>query len=450
VRDEAAWVTMVGMTTASAAPGVTADAGPVRRVARIVGVDIARCLALLGMMATHILPSVDPATGAYVPWQQQLAGGRSAALFAVLAGVSLALVTGREHPFRGRRLAAARVGIALRAAAIAAIGLVLGGLDSGVAVILAYYGVLFLLALPFLGLGWRALGVLAAVWAVGAPVLSQLVRPLLPAPTYTVASLDQLVTEPHILLAEITFTGYYPAVSWLAYVLAGLAVGRLALGNLRVARNIALGGAALALATWVISRLLTGNADVFAILDDSLPRSAVESRFTRPPGSLDLLLAHGFFGTTPTTSWWWLTIVAPHSTTPLDLLHTIGTALLVLGLALAVGRLAPRVLGIVFAAGTMTLTLYSAHVVALHLELGPERGTPSLYWLHVAAALVIGAVWRTALGQGPLERLTASVAKLGSDSVLMLPTDHGAEEPARSGAPTGDAGPTSDPPVRST
>lgn len=113
------------------------------------------------------------------------------------------------------------MGIALRAAGIAAIGLVLGGLDSGVAVILAYYGVLFLLALPFLGLGWRALGVLAAVWAVAAPVLSQLVRPHLPAPTYAVASIDQLVTEPHILFADLTFTGYYPAVSWVAYVLAG-------------------------------------------------------------------------------------------------------------------------------------------------------------------------------------------------------------------------------------
>lgn len=441
---------MVGMTTAPAAPGATAVADPARRVARVVGVDIARCLALLGMMATHILPGTDPVTEAYVPWQQQVAGGRSAALFAVLAGVSLALVTGRGRPFSGRRLAAARVGIAVRAGVIALIGLVLGGLDSGVAVILAYYGVLFLLAIPFLGLGWRSLGGLAVGWAVAAPILSQLVRPHLPAPTYKVASLDQLLTQPHILLAELTFTGYYPAVSWLAYVLAGLAVGRLALDNVRVARNLVLGGAGLALATWVLSRLLTRNADVFTVLEDTLPRTAVESRFTRPPGSVDLLLAHGFFGTTPTTSWWWLTIVAPHSTTPFDLLHTIGTALLVLGLALLVGRLAPRVLGIVFAAGTMTLTLYSAHVIALHLELGPERGTPALYWLHVAAAVVGGAVWRTTLGQGPLERLTAAVAKLGSDSVLMLPTDHGGQEPARSGAPTKDVGPTSDPPARPT
>ena len=29
------------------------------------------------------------------------------------------------------------------------------------------------------------------------------------------------------MLAELTFTGYYPAVPWLAYLLVGLALGRL-------------------------------------------------------------------------------------------------------------------------------------------------------------------------------------------------------------------------------
>ena len=408
------------MSTAPVTSGVAATAEPARRLARVVGVDIARCLALFGMMATHILPSIDPVTGSFVPWHQQIAGGRSAALFAVLAGVSLALVTGRQHVFTGRRLAAARVSIAMRAGVIAVIGLAISGLDSGIAVILTYYGLLFLLALPFLGLGWRTLGPLAVIWAIAAPIVSQLVRPHLPRSTYDPASFDRLLTEPHLVLSELTFTGYYPTVSWLAYVLAGLAVGRLALDKLSVARNLALGGGALALASWVIARQLSERPRVFAILESSLPRSAVEHRLVQPPGSLDLLLAHGFWGTTPTRSWWWLTIVAPHSSTPFDLLHTIGTSLLVLGLAIMVGRLAPRVLGVVFAAGTMTLTLYTLHVLALAAGVGPERG-PALYWGHVGVALVLAAIWRTTVGQGPLEWLTGSIAKSGSAMVLASP-----------------------------
>ena len=429
---------MVAMTTAPVAPGVAAIAEAARRSARVVGVDIARCLALFGMMVTHIVANIDPVTGSFVPWHQQVAGGRAAALFAVLAGVSLALVTGREHQFRGRQLTAARVGIALRAGVIGTIGLLLSGLDSGVAVILTYYGLLFLLAIPFLGLGWRTLGVLAIVWAVAAPVLSQLIRPHLPAPTYGPASMERLFLEPHILLSELTFTGYYPTVSWLAYVLAGLAVGRLALSRVRVAASLALGGGALALATWALSYVLTRQASVFALLEDELPHSTPEFRCCMsPPGSLDLVLAHGFWGTTPTTTWWWLTIVAPHSTTPFDLLHTIGASLLVLGLALMLGRLAPRVLGVVFAAGTMTLTLYTLHVLALANDFGPERG-PSLYWFHVCSALVLAALWRTGVGQGPLEWVTASVAKLGSAAVLALPRSR-ARAGTRARTPTGQA-----------
>ena len=61
----------------------------------------------------------------------------------------------------------------MRALLIAALGLVLGGLGSGLAIILTYYGVLFLLGLPFVGLRAPALLVLAGVWVVAGPVLSQ-------------------------------------------------------------------------------------------------------------------------------------------------------------------------------------------------------------------------------------------------------------------------------------
>ena len=54
---------------------------------RLVGLDIARCLALLGMIATHALPTATAAGEATAV--HQLVAGRSSALFAVLAGVEL-------------------------------------------------------------------------------------------------------------------------------------------------------------------------------------------------------------------------------------------------------------------------------------------------------------------------------------------------------------------------
>ena len=67
------------------------------RPGRLVGLDVARCLALLGMVATHVLDARTP--DGELATAQWLAGGRASALFAVLAGVSLALMT-RDAPGR--------------------------------------------------------------------------------------------------------------------------------------------------------------------------------------------------------------------------------------------------------------------------------------------------------------------------------------------------------------
>jgi uncharacterized membrane protein len=389
-------------------PEAARRAGPSR--GRIVGVDIARCLALIGMMATHILDSADDQ--GHVTAMQQIAGGRASALFAVLAGVSLALVTGRERPLSGRALNAARVGVIVRAVIIGLIGLSIGGLDSHVAVILTYYAVLFVLATPFLGLRWPTLAVLAGLWSVAGPVLSYVIRPHLPGFTGEVPSFETLA-HPWQMFSEITFTGYYPAVPWLTYVLAGVAIGRITLPTARVAARVALTGGAVAVAAWVTSWLLIHRAGGFDRLTETLPPDSFVSGWP-----LNFTLVHGFYGNTPTTSWWWQTVSSPHSTTPFDLLHATGSAFFVIGACVLAGLALPRVLAFVFGAGTMTLTLYTAHVVALGES--AERGGTVYAW-HVAVALVVGALWRAGIGSGPLEWLTTYISRGAADAVRGRP-----------------------------
>src|SRR5699024_2199975 len=134
-------------------------------------VDAARGVALLGMIVVHVLPNTDPLTGD-ATWSGQLLAGRSAALFAVLAGVGLALLSGGRKAERPTaQVSWERKVIAVRALIIIAVGLVIAMLPTAVAIILVHYGVLFLLALPFLRLGFRALAGLAAAWVAVAPVL---------------------------------------------------------------------------------------------------------------------------------------------------------------------------------------------------------------------------------------------------------------------------------------
>ncbi len=373
---------------------------------RIVGLDAARCLALVGMIATHTLVSTDENGVTAV---QQLAGGRSAALFAVLAGVSISLMSGGTHPVTGREREAAAGGLAVRALIVAGIGLVLGGLGSGIAVILTYYGLLFLLGLPFLRLRARSLFALSGGCLLVVPVLSHLLRPHLPDPTLVTPRLDMLAA-PWQLLTELAFTGYYPVLPWLAYLLAGMAIGRLDLTRARTAVDLLVAGALLALTGWFLSAVLLDRPGVMGTLRETYDRG----------GSLTDDLAHGLFGTTPTGSWWWLAVRAPHSGTPFDLAHTIGSAMVVIALCLLLSRPAPRVMAVVFGAGAMSLSLYTLHVVMRTPQLWYDDSTWN-FSRHVALVLVIGALFAVFRARGPLETLVRKAAEAAASSVRMTP-----------------------------
>lgn len=368
---------------------------------------MARCLALLGMVATHVLEA-RTADGD-LAFGQALAGGRASALFAVLAGVSIGLVAARRTRSRDNSRARTSVALVVRAALVGAIGLLLAEVDSGIAIILTYYAVLFVLVLPFLGLSGRWLAGCAAAWVLVAPVLSHWLRPRLPERGFESPSWGQLVDDPMGLLAELTFSGYYPAVVWLAYLLVGLAVARLDLTARRTALALAGGGAALAVLATAASRALTAQPMVERALLADPPSTAAT-----PEVLLDRI-AQGLPGTTPTGgAWEWLLVVAPHSATPFDLVQTIGSALAVIGLALlAVGATsgaATRAVAIFFGAGTMTLTLYSLHVVCRAPGLLPDALRDS-YQFHALLLLSIGALFAAVGRRGPLERIVASASR---------------------------------------
>ena len=370
--------------------------------ARLVGLDVARCLALLGMVAAHVLDTRTP-SGA-LTWHAWLVAGRAAALFAVLAGVSLVLMS--------RRTSAA--GLVARAVLIAAWGLVLGELDSGLAVILTYYGVLFLLGLPFLRLGARALFGWACVWMVVGPVVSQLLRPHLPVRGAASPDFGQLAHPGH-LFSELLFTGYYPCLTWLAYLLLGMAIGRCDLRARSVHAGLVLVGLSVAFLAFVVSRSFTEQPWVLRrLVPDAGPYGDVSTA-----DSFIDAISGGMHGTTPADgSWAWLLVVAPHSGTPFDLLETGGSAALVIGLCLllvsALRSDGQRAVAILFGAGTMTLSLYSLHVLLRTPRFWPPEEPPpsmdTVYGWHVLVLMGIGALFVAVRRKGPLEAALAWVS----------------------------------------
>jgi uncharacterized membrane protein len=386
---------MVLMSVAEQETPATDAERPVPR-RRLAGVDATRGLALLGMMAVHVLPSTHrdgTVTAAY-----QLTGGRSAATFAVLAGVGLALASGGNRPDT-RGFGAS---VAVRAAAIGTIGLLLGYVDSGLAVILPYYAMFFLLSIPLLKLRPLALAGIAAAIAVVVPVVSHVLRAGLPGPDRANPTFEQLVTNPFGLLSELLLTGYYPALAWMTYLAAGLAVGRLDLRSTKVAAALLGGGALLATTaaagSWLLLDVLGGRQVLVAT--GRLGQSATD---------IERTLSTTMYGTTPPTDWWWLAVDAPHSSTPFDLLHTTGFAIALLGAILLLARIARRLLMPLAAAGAMTLTLYSAHVLLVRSPLLPSDDLAS-YVVQAAAALAFASLWHLTKRRAPLEALVAALA----------------------------------------
>lgn len=390
--------------TETGAGAQPAPAAPTSRRRRLVGVDATRGVALLGMMAVHSLYEANSAGRPSLSFS--IFGGRAAAAFAVLAGVGITFMTGRRRV----RLSASLDTVAMlftRALAIGAIGLALGYTDGELAVvILPYYGVMFALAIPLVFLPTWTIAAVGTAIAAGMPVLSHILLPHLPAATLDNHSFGYLVDHPVRLVSELSITGEYPALPWMAYLCAGLVIGRLTLTRVKVAIGLLASGTVLAVAAAVASTLLLHRYGGLAHIWAAQPASGL----TQPETTE--LLALGGDGTTPTSTWWWLAVNAPHTSTPLDLVGTTGTAVALLGFMLLGGHLPGRPLRRLFAiaqrplaaAGAMTLTFYAAHIIFINSDYDTYEAHKG-YFLQVVVVLLFGLGWRATAGRGPLEGL---------------------------------------------
>ncbi|GAA3510974.1 heparan-alpha-glucosaminide N-acetyltransferase domain-containing protein [Georgenia daeguensis] len=353
---------------------------PVDRVLppRLVGIDVARGLAVLGMFVAHL--GDDGPDGRHDPEWFVIADGRSSALFALLAGVSLALTSGRQVLPSGVALIRARLAAFVRAGILLLLGVFLVALGTPVLVILPAYAVLFALAAPFLGLRrrWVVVGAVTAA-AISPTVIFALTTPTADGRPSALARLTNLPDPVRLPMDEFV-TGPYPALVFLAYVLLGMAVGHSDLSRVRTHTILVGAGTVLACLAWGTSRLA----------QDSLGPDAA-------PLARRLVSA------------------AAHDNSTLEVIGNSGTSLALIGLCLLVtrpmttlGRNLARGLAPVAAAGAMPLTVYSLQILAIFL-LGNDvvwnpQSNAVLIWF-IATALIGAWSWRHFLGRGPLERL---------------------------------------------
>ncbi|WP_423494102.1 hypothetical protein IM711_11765 [Microbacterium esteraromaticum] len=402
------------------------------RLPRIMGLDVARALALLGMVGAHL------GVGGLVD-------GRSSILFAVLAGVSVALMTGRTQVPESHMLPVLRLRLLGRGAAIFVIGVALEALGTPIAVILTVYGLLYVAAIPFLRWSATRLLIAAGVLAVAAP-------PLLAG----LHAVNLAASAPGL---DLVLFGTYPITVWLALMLGGMALGRLRLDRVRAAVWMLVVGVVLAAIGYGVGALAEGQGgddtatdsySSFSYVDDAdagkygVPAEEFDfggkvcddwgggEIYCYADGGDEVLVDdEGELGVDEEQSGWTtyptqlaeqqpgvmmfdaLVAVYPHSGGTAEIVGSGGFAVVVIALCLLVTRWLRWVLLPLAALGSMPLTGYSAHILVFLVAAGPMAMPfdTSGWWGWFSLAMVAAAtVWSMFFGQGPLERLVARAA----------------------------------------
>lgn len=329
---------------------------------RIVGLDVARAIALLGMFVAHLAMPTNQLKEVFT--------GFPAALFAVLAGVSLGILSRETDPTARLRH---RYELAMRGVVLVVLGIALTQVSSTIEVVLLAIGWCYLLLNPLGTWCTRNIALAAAALAAASMVL------------HAASGYLQL---PQVLLPV------YPLVTWMTYFAVGLLAYRLVLDNRR-AQWVAL-GAGLPIA--ITGTLMRGHIDY---LDTVYSRSVAQAV------GLGLLDS------------------SPHTGGLIDLATTAAGSLAVLAACLLLVRRSTYVVPLQ-AMGAMSLTVYVAHILTAGRVLTTGNGAhPVAFALTVTGALVLTTLWQEWRGRGPLESAmrwllqTLSGRRLAAGAVAM-------------------------------
>ncbi len=345
---------------------------------RIAGIDVARAVALIGvatmnyhgyLLARFFEPYDDTVIErVFDPWRGPLAT-RFAATFVVVAGVGVTLLTNRSRlDGDATRQRADRWRLARRGLLLYSFGAAFDWIWSGT--ILFFYGAMFIIAAALFtlrarwlaGVGGAAIAAAAAIqwWALGRADTSWLFSPGR--------------NSPRGLLLATFVNGTHPLLPWLAFLCAGMILGRsLPLSDRALLRLAGIGGALVAV-TYLLRHLLADASPLAGTLLATDP-------FSRSPNYTVCALGSSLVAVT-TIIW------------------------------IAQRTAASRVTRALAATGRTSLTLYVGHALLFNLVvdwLGWVNSgglTMALvlavgYW---ALAVLIASWWQRWIGMGPLER----------------------------------------------
>ncbi len=364
---------------------------------RMIGYDLARAGALLGMLAVNfsVLLGNSEFDPAWLINAIDLIKGRAAATFVVLAGVGLSLFSRTvylNNDLGG--ISEKRLALLKRSLFLLIMGLLNFAL-SPLTDILHFYALYLVLGAWLLMASDLSLWVLSLATIIARPFFIA-VFPFIKAWDLNPNVVESFWNLPGIL-GHMFFNGCYPVIPWLAFVMLGMWIGRQDVSKRALQKKILLAGAGAIIFAESVSRVLMHLSSSGQLQPHLLP---------------------------------WCRLVA-WDPMPLFMVSAGGTALVVIGMCTMVaekcgsrGWLLPLV-----GVGQTSLTLYVIHIIfsgvllyfisvfEMELVLSPVWTTFVFY----LAALVFSSYWLKRFQKGPLELIMRRFLVFSKLSRVLVP-----------------------------
>lgn len=242
---------------------------------RIIGFDVARALAILGMMFVNykIVFTSGIIENQFLNEAIAIFEGRAAAVFLVLAGIGISLMTKKAYETRDVSLMMKlKKTLIKRSLFLLVLGSLLMLIFEWSADILHYYGVYIILLT--LVLYWKPKKLYALSWGICfiSFIMQQVLNYELNWDTgfETYNNMNSVIG----ITLNTFFNGYHPVLPWIVFMIIGLAVGRLDFNDKRVVNKLIGVGIAIAVIVESISHELitaTGFNEYVIYLIDTKP-----------------------------------------------------------------------------------------------------------------------------------------------------------------------------------
>lgn len=214
---------------------------------RVVGFDIARALAIFGMVIVNFKMAMNAETGHSLLMNfAKLFEGRASALFVILAGVGITYMSNKARKSNDKSLVIKnRMSLIKRGILLIAIGLIYTPIWE--ADILHFYGFYFLIAAAFFMLSDKALLLASLIIMLVFPVL-MLFFNYEQNWDWSTLTYENLWTIDG-MIRHIVFNGFHPVFPWAAFLIFGMWLGRQDLSQKMIRNKLVV----VSLITWVVT-----------------------------------------------------------------------------------------------------------------------------------------------------------------------------------------------------